>query len=122
MWVPLIENKESDNPGADYFVEKDINQLLAMDSNIDTVILGCTHYPLLMKKIEQYMPHHINVVQQGPIVAESLKDYLNRHTDMEARITKGASCTYLTTESAEKFGDLASIFLGETIHPRHIDL
>lgn len=122
MWVPLIENKESDNPGADYFVQKDINQLLAMDDKIDTVILGCTHYPLLLKKIERYMPRHINVVQQGPIVAESLKDYLTRHTDMEARLTKGASCTYLTTESAEKFGDLASIFLGETIHPRHIDL
>ena len=122
MWVPLIENKESDNPGADYFVQKDINQLLAMDDKIDTVILGCTHYPLLLKKIELYMPQHINVVQQGPIVAESLKDYLTRHTDMEARLTKGASCTYLTTESAEKFGDLVSIFLGETIHPRHIDL
>lgn len=122
MWVPIIENKESDNPGADYFVEKDIKQLLAMRDGIDSVILGCTHYPILIKKIKKYMPDNITVVEQGPIVAESLKDYLIRHDDMEKRLSKGATCTYLTTESAEKFGDLASIFLGESISPKHIDL
>lgn len=122
MWVPLIENKEYNNPGADYFVEKDIKQLLAMDANIDSIILGCTHYPLLISKIEQYTPEHITIVQQGPIVAESLKDYLNRHTEMNQRLSKGGSCKYLTTESAEKFGDLASVFMGESISPVHIDL
>lgn len=122
MWVPLIENKESDGDGADYFVKKDISQLLEQDQSIDTVILGCTHYPLLLGKIEKYMPKGINVVQQGPIVANSLADYLIRHPEMEQRISHTANCQYLTTESAEKFGDLASIFLGETIHPRHIDL
>ncbi len=122
MWVPLIENKEYCNPGADYFVEKDIKQLLSMDANIDSIILGCTHYPLLINKIEQYTPCGINIVQQGPIVAESLKDYLSRHHEMEQRLSKGASCKYLTTESAEKFGDLASIFLEENISPTHIDL
>ena len=122
MWVPLIENKEYCNPGADYFVEKDIKQLLSMDANIDSIILGCTHYPLLINKIEQYTPSGINIVQQGPIVAKSLKDYLSRHSEMEQRLSKGASCKYLTTESAEKFGDLASIFLEENISPTHIDL
>lgn len=122
MWVPLIENKEGSGDGADYFVKKDIEQLIALDSNIDTVILGCTHYPLLLPKIRKYMPQGINVVQQGPIVAASLADYLKRHTEMEERLSQGGSCNYLTTESAEKFGDLASIFLGEEITPKHIDL
>lgn len=122
MWVPLIENKESNGDGADYFVKKDISQLLQQDTQIDTVILGCTHYPLLLGKIKKYMPKGINVVQQGPIVANSLADYLIRHPEMEQRISHTGNCQYLTTESAEKFGDLASIFLGETIHPRHIDL
>jgi len=93
-----------------------------MDKNIDTVILGCTHYPLLLAKIKQYMPQGISVVQQGPIVADSLADYLHRHPEMQQRLSQGGECKYLTTESAEKFGDLASIFLGENIHPTHIDL
>ncbi|MGN0213616.1 MAG: glutamate racemase [Muribaculaceae bacterium] len=122
MWVPLIENKESDGEGADYFVKKDIEQLISLDSDIDTVILGCTHYPLLLSKIKKYMPQGINVVQQGPIVAASLADYLQRHSEMEMRLSKGGGCKYLTTESAEKFGGLASIFLGEEITPKHIDL
>ncbi len=122
MWVPLIENKEYDGPGADYFVEKDIKQLLDMDADIDSIILGCTHYPLLINKIEKHTPNNITIVQQGPIVAESLKDYLSRHTEMDMRLSKGGSCKYLTTESAEKFGDLASVFMGESISPIHIDL
>ncbi|MGM9803014.1 MAG: glutamate racemase [Muribaculaceae bacterium] len=122
MWVPLIENKESDGDGADYFVKKDIDALMKADANIDSVILGCTHYPLLLKKIEQYMPKQVTIVEQGPIVANSLADYLRRHPEMQCRLSQGHQCQYLTTESAEKFGDLASIFLGESITPKHIDL
>ena len=122
MWVPLIENKEYDGDGADFFVKKDIEQLLSQDADIDSVILGCTHYPLLLEKIKKYMPKDITVVQQGPIVADSLANYLQRHPEMDCRISKGGECHYLTTESAEKFGDLASIFLGESISPTHIDL
>lgn len=122
MWVPLIENKESALPGADYFVRKDIDALLAKDADIDAVILGCTHYPILIDKIRQYMPGHVRVVEQGPIVGASLKDYLQRHDEIRHLLTRTGRCDYLTTESAEKFGDLASIFLGETIHPTHIDL
>lgn len=122
MWVPLIENKESEGDGADYFVKKDIDQLLHHDDAIDTVILGCTHYPLLLPKIEKYMPKGVKIIAQGPIVAASLANYLERHSEMEQRLSLGGGCRYLTTESAEKFGDLASIFLGEAIHPEHIDL
>ena len=122
MWVPLIENKESTGDGADYFVKKDIEQLLALDPDIDTVILGCTHYPLLLPKIKKYMPKGVKIVEQGSIVAASLADYLQRHSAMEKRLSRGGSCRYLTTESAEKFGELAKVFLGEEITPEHIDL
>ena len=122
MWVPLIENKESEGDGADYFVKKDIEQLLALDPDIDTVILGCTHYPLLLPKIKKYMPKGVKIVEQGSIVAASLADYLQRHSAMEKRLSRGGSCRYLTTESAEKFGELAKVFLGEEITPEHIDL
>ena len=115
MWVPLVENSESDGPGADYFVKKDIDALLAMDGDIDTVILGCTHYPLLLPKVRQFMPEGINVVAQGDIVARSLMDYLARHPEMEVRCSKGGVCRYTTTDDAEKFGALASVFMGEEV-------
>lgn len=111
MWVPLVENREADGDGADYFVRKDIEALMAMNADIDTVILGCTHYPLLLTKIKKYMRAGVTVVEQGPIIAESLADYLRRHPEMEARCTKGGSCRYLTTENAGKFGSMASYFL-----------
>ena len=111
MWVPLVENREADGDGADYFVQKDIDALLAMNHDIDTVILGCTHYPLLMPKIRKYMPDGVTVVEQGSIIADSLADYLQRHPEMEVRCTKGGSCRYLTTENADKFSSMASYFL-----------
>ncbi|MCI6170060.1 MAG: glutamate racemase [Bacteroidales bacterium] len=122
MWVPLVENRESEGPGADYFVKKDIDALLAQCSDIDTVILGCTHYPLLMNKIRQYMPQGINIIAQGEIVAESLEDYLRRHPEMEKKCSKGSSCTYCTTEEAEKFNTLASIFVNEKVEATHVTL
>jgi len=122
MWVPLVENCESDGDGADYFVKKDINALLAMDSEIDTVILGCTHYPLLQHKIEQYMPQGINVVAQGDIVAHSLEDYLQRHPEIEQCCSQGGTCQYLTTDDAEKFGTMASVFVNETVTATKIKL
>ena len=111
MWVPLVENREADGNGADYFVQKDIDALLAMNHDIDTVILGCTHYPLLLPKIRKYMPDGVTVVEQGSIIADSLANYLQRHPEMEVRCTKGGSCRYLTTENADKFSSMASYFL-----------
>ena len=122
MWVPLVENRESDGDGADYFVKKDIDSLLGQCPDIDAVILGCTHYPLLMSKISKYMPQHIHVIEQGHIVAESLKDYLRRHPEMEVRCAKGGTCQYLTTEDARRFSSLASVFVNEEVDARHITL
>ena len=122
LWVPLVENNEFNSPGADYFVHKYIDQLLEQDPEIDTIILGCTHYPLLMDKIQQFTPSHIRLVAQGEYVARSLKDYLSRHTDMRTRCTAGSSCEFLTTESVEKFQEAASIFLHQQVHVRSITL
>ena len=122
MWVPLVENREYDGDGADYFVKKDVDALLSLDRSIDTVILGCTHYPLLRKKIEQYTPQDVNLVAQGEIVARSLEDYLCRHPEMETRLQKGGSCRYLTTEDATRFSATASIFTGEHVEAEHIVL
>ncbi len=122
MWVPLVENKESDGPGADYFVKKDIEALLSQCCDIDTVILGCTHYPLLVNKIKKYMPESVHIIEQGGIVAESLKDYLHRHPEMEQRCSKGGTCEYFTTEDAEKFSEMGSIFVNEKINAKHVTL
>ena len=124
MWVPLIEAGEHLSEGADYFVEKYLNELLARDHEIDTIILGCTHYPLLQAKIEQYLTtthRNIAVVAQGEIVASSLADYLQRHTEIKQDIRNG-SCRFLTTESASKFAESASLFLSEPIEATHIEL
>ena len=122
MWVPLVEYNEAHGDGADYFVQKYIHTLLKQDDRIDTVILGCTHYPLLLPKIKQYMPADIAIVAQGELVAQSLKDYLRRHPEMDTRCTRGAHCTYYTTESEEKFAESASTFLKQNIEVHHIDL
>lgn len=111
MWVPLVENNEYDSEGSDYFVQKHIRQLLDKDPGIDTLILGCTHYPLLMKKIRQFTPPHVQIVAQGEYVAHSLQDYLTRHPEMDERCTKGGTCRFLTTENSSKFEESASIFL-----------
>jgi glutamate racemase len=130
MWVPLIESGEHQQEGADYFVEKYLTQLLERDPLIDTIILGCTHYPLLQEKIEAFLAkqtisqQRVSVIAQGEIVAESLADYLERHADIAKRAKLGStgSCTFLTTESANKFSGSASIFLEETICAQHIEL
>lgn len=113
MWVPLVENNEYHTEGADYFVQKHIHNLLEKDPAIDTLILGCTHYPLLLEKIKLFTPPHIRIVAQGEYVAQSLQDYLYRHPEMDERYTKQGSCRFLTTESEEKFKESASIFLRE---------
>lgn len=122
MWVPLVENNESQNEGADYFIQKYIYQLLSKDKKIDTLILGCTHYPLLLPKIKQYTPKYIKVIAQGEYVAKSLKDYLKRHPEMDARCTKGGNCHFCTTEAEEKFIESASAFLNEDISVQRICL
>ena len=129
MWVPLIEAGEHLSEGADYFVEKYLNELLERDPEIDTIILGCTHYPLIQDKIEAYLSQtnrHISIVSQGEIVAQSLADYLRRHPEIVERISsplRGRSGGgFLTTESADKFSDSASLFLSEPIEAEHIEL
>ncbi len=122
MWVPLVENKETDTPGAEYFVGRDVRRLFDKCPEIDTVILGCTHYPLLYPQIRAAVPGSATVVSQGEIVAESLQDYLVRHPEMERRLSRGATVEYLTTEHPDKFSDLASVFMHHHIEARHIDL
>ncbi len=111
LWVPLVENNEFDKPGADYFVRQHIDSLMSKDPLIDAVILGCTHYPLLYDKIRFYMPQHVTIVPQGDYVAASLKDYLHRHPEMDARCLKNGTCRFCTTESVDKFCESASVFL-----------
>lgn len=122
FWVPLVEYNEADSPGADYFVKKRIDQLMRADSQIDTVILGCTHYPLLLPKIHKYIPRGIRIISQGEYVANALQDYFLRHADMEQRCTKGGSVHYLTTENTEKFREQAQLFLHEPVEVEKVTL
>lgn len=122
FWVPLVEYNEADSPGADYFVKKRIDQLLRLDPQIDTVILGCTHYPLLLPKIHKYMPRGIRIIAQGEYVASSLQSYFQRHPDMEQRCTKNGQTRYLTTENPERFKEQAQIFLHEDIEVENVVL
>ena len=122
FWVPLVEYNEADSPGADYFVKKRIDEIMRKDPEIDTIILGCTHYPLLMPKILKYLPAGVRVVPQGEYVAESLKSYLDRHPQIEARCSKNASIHSLTTENPQKFQEQAQIFLHEPVEVENITL
>ena len=122
FWVPLVEYNEADSPGADYFVKKRIDEIMRKDPAIDTIILGCTHYPLLMPKILKYLPAGVRVVPQGEYVAESLKNYLERHPNMEQHCSKHASVHYLTTENPQKFQEQAQIFLHEPVEVENITL
>ncbi len=122
FWVPLVEYNEADSPGADYFVKKRIDQLMLLDPNIDAIILGCTHYPLLMPKIVKYVNPGIRIVPQGEYVAESLKDYFLRHPEMEEKCTKNGMVHYLTTENPDKFKESAQIFLHENVEVKNIIL
>ena len=114
MWVPLVENEEFASPGADYFVRKYVDELLGLDPEIDTIILGCTHYPLLLDKIRAYCPEGVALMSQGDYVANSLQDYLQRHPEMQSRLSRGASLSMETTEQPDQFSSLASLFLGES--------
>ena len=120
MWVPLIENGEESSDGADYFVKKEIDAIMEQDKAIDTLVLGCTHYPLMMEKISCYVPSDVRILSQGCIVAESLADYLWCHPEMETKCSKNSATTYLTTEDAGKFNIMASRFTGDDVHARHI--
>lgn len=120
MWVPLVEYGEYDKPGADYFVKREIDTILQEDNKIDTIILGCTHYPLLSDKIRLYTPNNINIFSQGEYVAKSLQDYLQRHSEIAQACTKHGKTLYYTTESAYKFEESATMFLKENIKAERI--
>lgn len=122
MWVPLVENEEYNTPGADYFVKKNIDSLLQQDPQIDSVILGCTHYPLLRDKIRQWMPDNIHVIEQGNYVAQSLKEYLSRHDDMSKHITSERAVRFLTTEQADVFQAKAAIFMDTAVEAERVFL
>lgn len=122
LWVPIVENNEADKPGADYFVRQHIENLLARDPQIDTLILGCTHYPLLLDKIKSFTPSGISIICQGEYVARSLNDYFHRHPDMEKRCTKSGNCQFFTTESEQKFKESASLFLQQDIEVNRLIL
>lgn len=115
FWVPLVEYNEADSPGADYFVKKRIDQLMAADPQIDAIILGCTHYPLLMPKIKKYAPAHVRIIAQGDFVAGSLQHYFSRHPEMEQACSKRGTVRYLTTENPNKFRESAQLFLHEHV-------
>ena len=122
MWVPLVENREYDSPGADYFVRKYVEALFDEEPETDTVVLGCTHYPLLLDKIERQGAARATVVTQGALVARSLKDYLHRHPEMDAKCSKGGTVEYLTTENPDKFTEMASIFMDEPVRASRTEL
>ena len=122
LWVPIVETGESDSPGTDYFVRKHLERLLAQDDKIDTIILGCTHYPILMPKIQRLLAPSIRVVAQGELVARSLSDYLIRHPEMATQLSRGGSIRYYTTEQPERFSRTASIFFDTPISVEHLSL
>jgi len=122
MWVSLVENNEHNSDGADFFVKKHIDNLLHKNKHIDTIILGCTHYPLLMDKIKKHLPEHITLLSQGEIVANSLKEYLKRHTEIESKISRGKTTEFYTTDSPENFDKAAGLFLNKSIKSKHITI
>ncbi|MFY0601366.1 MAG: glutamate racemase [Cyclobacteriaceae bacterium] len=122
MWVPLVENDESENEGADYFIQKNINQIVNQSPDIDTLLLACTHYPLLQDKIKKYLPEQIQILSQGDIVARSLKDYLLRHPEMEKKCSKNSTQVFNTTDSSENFDLQAKKFYGEEVRSKSVHL
>jgi glutamate racemase len=122
MWVPLIENNEFNNEGSNYFIEKNVKGLLKQSDKIDTIILGCTHFPLLENKLRQYLPQNVQLVAQGDIVAKGLKDYLVRHPEIESKCTKNGTLEFYTTETPENFSQQAGKFFGKEINAKHLAL
>jgi glutamate racemase len=122
IWVPLIENQLHEEEGGKWFIKRDVDRLLAKDTEIDTLLLGCTHYPLVASIVKESVPNHIQVITQGEIVANSLKDYLARHQDLDSCCSKHGKVVYLTTETSSDFDKKASAFVGEEIHSTHVVL
>ena len=122
MWVPLVENNEYNGPGADYFIQKNINNLLQQSADIDTILLACTHYPLLMDKIKKAVPANVTVLSQGEIVADSLEEYLQKHAEMEQKCSKNGQISFFTTDSPEDFDNHAAIFYGKMVKSKHLSL
>ncbi|MFL5811585.1 MAG: glutamate racemase [Flavisolibacter sp.] len=122
MWVPLVENNEHQSEGADYFIQKHIDNILSKNKEIDTILLACTHYPLLKEKIEKHLPSHVRLISQGEIVADSLKDYLHRHSEIENKISKHGSRKFYTTDDTDDFNNKARIFFGAKPEAIHLDL
>ena len=122
MWVPLVESGEAEDEGADWFIRKHLTRLLARDTAIDTVLLACTHYPLLREKIRRYLPEGIGLLEQGAYVAPSLQDYLRRHPEMACRLSRKSTVRYLTTEAPDTFSRKASLFVGNAVQAAHVDI
>ena len=122
MWVPIVENNLANSPGAAFFVEQNLRSLFTKDPLIDTIILGCTHYPLLKEVIHQFLPDGVKLLEQGPVIADKLKDYLHRHPEIEIRCSKSGRRDYLTTESTGNFDQLAKLFLREEVQSQHVRL
>lgn len=122
MWVPLVENNEVNTPAAEYFVQKHVEALLSQDSDIDTIILACTHYPLLMDQIRKFVPEHIKILDQGPLVASKLNDYLKRHQEIEMHCTKDGEAKFMATGSVDLFEENAESFFGKKIKAKHVEL
>ncbi len=122
LWVPLVENKEYESDGADFFIKKDIGALLKKSPGIDTILLACTHYPLLIKKIKKYLPAAIKIIPQGEIVAKSLKNYLHSHPEIDNNCSKNSNTQFFTTDSTKDFDQHSEIFFGEKVNSIHLDL
>ncbi len=122
MFVPLIENGEYESEAADYFVKKYLGELLVQDNDIDTILLACTHYPLLMKKMKQQLPEHIQIIAQGANVANSLDEYLQRHPEMKINLSKNQTTRFFTTDDVNDFEEHATVFFGEKVHAMHLSL
>lgn len=122
LWVPLVENNEYESPGADYFIKKDLQELLNGSADIDTILLACTHYPLLLNKIEKFVPGNMQIISQGQIVAKSLDNYLLRHPRLESGCSKNGTTSFFTTDSTEDFDRHSAIFFNKAVHSEHVDL
>ena len=122
LWVPLIENGDYRSEGAEYFIKRDVQLLLQQSPEIDTILLGCTHYPLLIETIKQFLPEDIKIISQGEIIAKSLEDYLIRHPEMELRCSKNGTRQFFTTDSTNDFDIHSKVFFGEKVNSTHIDL
>lgn len=122
MWVPLVENNEYNKPGADYFIKQHLENLLDRSGQIDTILLACTHYPLLIDKIKQFLPENIQLVSQGDIVAAGLADYLERHPSLASKLSTGSHLDFYTTDSPADFDAHGSIFFGAPVRSKHVDL